>query len=347
MKRIILIAFIIIAIIAGFLAYTFFRPAVSPGDKDGQFLYINTGDDLSAVKKNLVDQHYISGSGFGLVSKILKYNKVRPGRYKVSKGMSLFSLVRMLRNGRQNLVKLVIIKERTKELFAGKFGKGKKYDAETDSLGMISFLNNKDSLAKFDLDSNTVMAVVMPFTYDVTWNSSASRIFRQFYAAYKKFWNEDRRAKAKALNLSQIEITTLGSIVEEETNRKEDKYNIASTYLNRLRIGMKLQADPTVKFALKDFSIKRVTGKHLQVESPFNTYEHAGLPPGPICTPSIETLDAVLEAPQTDYLFFVASDKFDGSSIFTSNLTDHQKYAKLYQDALTRRMDSINKARPH
>jgi UPF0755 protein len=141
-----------------------------------------------------------------------------------------------------------------------------------------------------------------------------------------------------------MQVITLASIVDEETLKKSDKGNIASTYLNRLRIGMPLQADPTVKFAMKDFALKRILSIHLKTVSPYNTYINKGLPPGPICTPVPETIDAVLDAPKTEYLFFVASHKFDGSSVFTTNLGDHVKYARLYQQELTRRMDSSRKA---
>jgi UPF0755 protein len=136
----------------------------------------------------------------------------------------------------------------------------------------------------------------------------------------------------------------MASIVEEETNKKEDKYKIASVYLNRIRLGMPLQADPTVKFATKDFGLKRILRTHLQIVSPYNTYLNKGLPPGPICTPSPETIDAVLNAPKTNYIYFVASSRFDGSSEFTTNYTDHLKVAREYQQELTRRMDSSKKA---
>jgi UPF0755 protein len=211
---------------------------------------------------------------------------------------------------------------------------------------MISFMNSNDSLAKFDVDTNTVMSIIMPYTYEVNWSSSPEKIVQQFYTAYKKFWNEDRKTKAAAVQLTPLQVITLASIVEEESNKKADKYNIASTYLNRIRSGMKLQADPTVKYAMKNFALKRILGVHLQTVSPYNTYMYAGLPPGPICTPTAETIDAVLDAPVTDYLFFVASYKFDGTSIFTSNLADHSRYAKMYQQELTRRMDSAKKANP-
>lgn len=256
--------------------------------------------------------------------------------------MSVYKLVRLLRSGNQAEVKMTINKERTPELFAGKIGR--KFDLECDSLQMIRFLRNNDTLKKYGLDTNTVMAVVMPYTYNMKWNSTPENIFRQFYTTYEKFWTPERKVKADSLHLSPLEVITLASIVDEETLKKSDKGNIASTYINRIRLGWPLQADPTVKYAMKDFALKRILSVHLKTVSPYNTYINKGLPPGPICTPQPETIDAVLDAPKTDYLYFVASSKFDGSSVFTTNLADHTRYAKLYQQELTRRMDSSRKA---
>lgn len=345
MKKFILGILVIILVAAGFFSYKIFKPSVS--NKQDTYFYIRTGEDLAAVKEKLVSEKYISGNNFDLTCKILRFKKSKPGRYKLKDGMSLFKLVKMLRSGNQSEVKMVITKERTKEAFAGKTGRGKKYDLECDSLEMISFLNNNDSLKRFGVDTNTVMAIVMPYTYNLKWNSSPGKVFRQFFDAWEKFWTADRKIKADSLHLTPLEVIALASIVEEETNKKVDKYNIASTYLNRVRTGMKLQADPTVKFAMKNFALKRVTGVHLKTDSPYNTYMYPGIPPGPICTPSIESIDAVLDAPKTEYLYFVASHKFDGTSIFTTNYDDHLKYARLYQQELTRRMDSAKKANPN
>ena len=340
-KKIIFGILLILLAVGGFLSYKLFTPAVH--NKDNAYFYIKEGDDVASVKENLVYQQFIGGSGFDLAAKLLKFKKVKPGRYKLKDGMSIYQLIKLLRSGQASPVKVVIIKERTKEAFAGKFGN--RFDVSFDSLAMISFLNNTDSLSKYGVDTNTVMAVVMPYTFEVNWNSTPDKVFKQFYTSFKSFWNEERKTKADSLHLTPLQVITLASIVEEETLKKADKYNIASTYLNRIRIGMKLQADPTVKFALKDFTIKRVTGTHLKKDSPYNTYMYAGLPPGPICTPSIETIEAVLDAPKTEYLYFVASSKFDGSSVFTTNFDDHLKYARLYQQELTRRMDSARKAK--
>ncbi len=345
MRKIILFIFIIGLLVAGWLAYTLFKPSVHIPYKESSWLYITTGETFLELKHDLNGRRILRGPDFELASKILRFKKPRPGRYELKDGMSLYNFVKMLRNGRQSDVKLVINKERTKEAFAGKFGRGKKYDSVTDSLQMIHFLSNNDSLRKYGADTNTVMALIMPYTYNIKWNTGPENIFRQFYAAFQKFWTPERRTKADSIHLTPLQVSILASIVEEETNRKEDKYNIASTYLNRIRVGMPLQADPTVRYAVKNFALKRITGSHLKIESPYNTYLNRGLPPGPICTPSVSSIDAVLDAPKTDYFYFVASDKFDGSSIFTSNLSDHSKYARLYQQELTRRMDSVKKAK--
>lgn len=342
-KRIFLSLLLILGVAAGFLVYLLFKPAIS--NKENNYLYIQPGTTMVEVKKMLTEKNLGSVSGFDLAAKVLRCKTPKPGRYKFADGSSMFNVVRMLRNGTQDMVKVVVNKERTKELFSGKIGAGKRYDFQFDSLAMITYLNNNDSLKKFGVDTNTVMAILVPDTYTHKWNSSPDKLMQQFYGAYKKFWTAERESKAAAIKLTPLQVITMASIVEEETNKKDDKFKIASTYLNRISAGMKLQADPTVKFATKDFSLKRILKSHLAINSPYNTYMYPGLPPGPICTPSAETVDAVLNAPKTDYLYFVASHKFDGSSIFTSNYDDHLKYARLYQDELTRRMDSSKKAK--
>lgn len=338
MKKIIFGLIVLLAAAGGFTWYKVYGSSVTP--PAGNYFYIRAGENTDSVKQHLLDQKVISStSWYDRVAGWLKYKTVKPGRYEIKKGMSLMALVKMLRSGNQSPVKIVVIKERTKELFAGKMGK--KFDTEIDSMQMIRFLSSNDSLKEFGVDTNTVMAIIMPYTYEVNWNSSPEKILQQCNTAYKKFWTADRKAKADSLHLTPLEVSTLASIVEEESTRKADRYNIASAYLNRLHTGMKLQADPTVKFITRNFQLGRITGEHLKLVSPYNTYLNAGLPPGPICTPSIESLEAVLNAPNTDYLFFVASYKFDGSTVFTSNLTDHNKYVKLFHDEQNRRADSI------
>jgi len=236
----------------------------------------------------------------------------------------------MLRSDRQSPVNLVINKLRTKEDLAKKIGD----NFETDSLHAIDFLNSNDSIAQFGIDTNTVLTAVIPNTYTYTWNTPVTSIFRKLSAEEKKFWNEDRLHEAEQLGLTPKQVYTIASIVEEETNRIEDKGKIASVYINRLRKGMKLAADPTIKYAMKDFDLRRIYFKYLSYPSPYNTYLHEGLPPGPINTPSIKTIDAVLEAPQTDYLFFVARPNSGGLSDFAKTFAEHAANAKAYRESL-------------
>ena len=259
------------------------------------------------------------------------YDKnVKAGKYEISDGMSVVNLVRMLRSGRQSPVNLVITKLRTKEDLAKKIAD----NFETDSFHVITFLDNNDSVLQFDVDTNNVMTIVIPNTYKYTWNTPVQKVLKKLYNEEQKFWNDERKKKAERLHFTPKEIYTIASIVEEETTREEDKGKIASVYINRLRKGMKLAADPTIKFAMKDFGLKRIYYKYLGYPSPYNTYLHPGLPPGPINTPSIKTIDAVLNAPETDYLFFVARLNSGGLSDFASTFREHSIYAKAYRDAL-------------
>jgi UPF0755 protein len=331
-KKIILGILALIILVAVFFAWQLFGPTVRQPEK--KYFFISTGENYEGVRASLDDQNIIGGGKmFDLASKIIGYEKVKPGRYEIKKGMSLVNLVRMLNNGQQSPVNFVITKIRTKEVLADRIGNS----FECDSLQMINFLNNPDSLKEYGLDSNTVMAAAMPYTYTVKWNTTPGKIFQQFYAAYKNFWTEERKQQADSLGYTPLEVSTIASIIEEETNAKSDKPNIASVYMNRIEKGWPLQADPTLKFALKDFSIKRIRDKHKEIVSPYNTYKNKGLPPGPICTPSVETIDAVLNAPKTNYMFFVANSNFSGTHIFTSDLSDHNKYADLYQKELDKR----------
>jgi UPF0755 protein len=341
-KKIILGTILLLLAIAAFIGYKVAGPAISA--KKDKYLYIRSGETLDALSHQLDTSGIInSKTWFKRVASWLSFTTVKPGRYELKDGMSLYTLIRKLRAGEQSLVKMVIVKERTREAFAGKMKR--KFDTECDSLTMIRFISSNDSLKAFGLDTSTFLSVMLPYTYEVRWNSSPARIIEQFQTAYKKFWTPERTAKAAKLNLSPLEATTLASIVEEETTRKDDKYKIASTYLNRLKIKMKLQACPTAKYVSRNFQLDRITEKQTSLVSPFNTYINEGLPPGPICTPSLESVEAVLDAPSTDYLYFVASYAFDGSTIFTGNYDDHMKYARMFQAEQRRRADSVKKAR--
>jgi len=336
-KKIFLSVTAILLIIGAFIAYKVFGPAVSAKGEGPKYLYVKTGSNFNDLKNELKSNNYISSTvWFGRVSQALKFKTVKPGRYKLTDGMSLFKLVRMLRSGQQSQVNLVITKLRTREDLARRAGNL----FECDSLEMIQFLNNNDSLNQFGVDSNTVMALALPLTYSINWNTTPKKILQHMHMAWTDFWTEERKQKATGLGLTPLKVSTLASIVDEETNKAIDKPKIASVYLNRIRIGMPLQADPTVKFGLKEFGLKRIMNVHTQKPTSYNTYLNLGLPPGPICTPQASTLDSVLNTPKTDYLYFVASKEFDGSHVFNSDYDEHMKYAREYQKALTILLDS-------
>lgn len=339
MKKKLLIIFLVIIAVGCYIGWVLFGPTVSaPADK---YFYIRTGATYSDVKTALKDQGIISGTFFfDKISKQVKYDKnIKAGKYEIKNGMNLVNLVRMLKAGRQSPVRFVINKIRTKEDLAGKIGQ----QFEVDSAEVIGFITNNDSLAKYHVDSNTVMTIIIPNSYLFWWNSSLKNIITRLADQKAKFWDGKRSEKAAALNLTPDQVYTMASIVEEETNKPEDKGLIASVYMNRIHKGMKLEADPTVKYAMRDFGLKRILHGHLQYPSLYNTYQHTGLPPGPIATPSINTIDAVLDAPRTDYIFFVAKPDFNGYSNFASTYEQHLQYAKAYQRALDSLIISRNK----
>ena len=331
-KRSPLLFILIITVIIAFAAFRIFGSNTDFSEQKKN-LFIKTGSDFNQVMSAIEEQKILKNPGiFSLIAKQLKYDiNVKPGKYVIEKGSSIYEITKILKSGKQTPVNLLIIKLRTKEDLAQRIGK----NFETDSSNFIDLLNNNDSLLKLGLDTNTVMTAIIPNTYTILWNTSASKIFKKFFTEQQKFWSADRKKKAENLNLSTKEVYTLASIVEEESNKEEDKGKIASVYLNRMRTGMRLSADPTVIFALKDFSIRRVYKKYLQYESPYNTYLNSGLPPGPICTPSVKTIDAVLNAPSTNYLYFVAQPNLTGYSNFASTYQEHLSFAKQYQDWLT------------
>lgn len=337
MKKIIYTVILLLLIGGGFIAWKIFGPSVNV--PEGKYFYIASGSTYENVRNNLVEKKIISSAFFfDKLAKQAKYPAgVKAGRYEITSGMSLYGLVKMLRAGRQAPVKLVINKLRTKEDLAQKLAA----NFETDSIDIINLLNNADSLQRYGLDSNTVMTAVIPNTYNILWNSTPGKIFKKLFDEQEKFWNESRKQKASALNMTPQQVYTMASIVEEETNAEEDKGKIASVYINRIETGMKLEADPTVKFAMRDFGLKRILNVHLTYPSPYNTYQHAGLPPGPICTPSTKTIDAVLNAPQTNYIFFVAKPDFKGLSNFAATYSEHLVFANAYRQAL----DSLLRAK--
>jgi UPF0755 protein len=330
-KRIIQLCLVVGLAATAFFAWRIFGTTTHfEGDK--KILYIKTGSDFSKVQGQLFRGGFVTHPRiFKRVAKFLNYDdNIKPGRYIIESGSSVYSILQLLKSGKQTPVSLVIGKLHTREDLINKISS----NFECDSAIIAGFLNSNDSLAKYKLDTNIVMSTVIPASYSVLWTASFHEIFKTLYDEKQKFWTEDRKQKAAGLGLTPEQVYTLASIVEEETNKEEDKGKIASVYINRFNTGMKLGADPTIKFALKNFDLRRIYQKHLFVPSPYNTYINKGLPPGPICSVTIKTLDAVLNAPATNYLYFVAKPEFDGYSNFAATYEEHLRYAKAYQQAL-------------
>ncbi len=331
MKKLVLLLIILILLFAAEGTFLIFGPGTA--FKSSKYdLYIHTGMDYRDLDSMLRKDHVITHpSVFSWLANRVSYPAtMKAGKFEIHDGMSLLNILKMLRNGRQSPVNLVITKLRTREDLAELVGK----KLECDSAAFMSFMNNADSLKLYGLDTNTVMTTVFPNTYTYYWNTTPSRIFRKMEVAAQTYWTPERLQAAADHHLNRVTAYILASIVEEETTRKEDKPRIASVYLNRISSGMRLSADPTVKFALRRFDLKRVYEKYLLVESPYNTYLNTGLPPGPICTPSMESMEAVLNAPETKYFYFVAKPDFSGYSNFAETFSEHMKNAREYQKAL-------------
>lgn len=298
------------------------------------YLYIPTGADFDDVinilneTKLLEDVHSFEW----LALKKNYQNHIYAGRYKLDSNMNNNDLINRLRSGYQKPVKLIFNSVRSREQLAGKISK----QIEADSIS-LSLLFNSDSVANsYNLKQETFTCIFLPNTYEFWWNTSSEKFVERMYKEYKRFWNDDRKKKAGRLNLTREDVITLASIVDEETYYNNEMPKVAGVYVNRLRRRMHLQADPTLKFALGDFTIKRVLNVHKQIDSPYNTYKYYGLPPGPISIPSISAINAVLNYENHSYLYFCAKPDFSGSHNFAKTLRQHNVNARNYQRALNK-----------
>ncbi len=313
----------------------------APVMKDNCELYI-VAHDFKCVCDSLEASGKVKMWQFKLLSRIFKYddNSVKCGYYFLSNNSTGTSIVRKLRAGDQDEKKLTFNRLLSIEDAAEKLSK----NLEIDSIDMIKLLSDNDYLSNYSLDGvpvtkQNVLACFIPNTYNVFWDITAGELFHRLYFEQNKFWNEERLKEAKEINMNRTEVITLASIVELETDKNSEKKLIASVYLNRLRKDILLQADPTVKFAVGDRKIKRILYSHLKHDSPYNTYKNKGLPPGPICTPTLSSINAVLENYKTPYYYFCASPDFSGAHVFASTGSEHAKNAAAYHAALDERRE--------
>ena len=330
----IFLGFVFVSVSFSFYFYqTFFTPNVNHDIEKGVFL-IKTGSDFNTVRNNLYNDKVIDKIiPFSFVAKILKYQEnVKPGRYIVTNTMTNLDLVRMFRNGSQEPVNVTFNNKRLKQDLANQICEN--LECKPDEL--LSLLNDDVFLTPYGFNSHTVKALFIPNTYQFYWNTSAKQLIDRMKKEYDLFWNTERLEKAKLLGITPVEVSILASIVEEEQKiLTKERPLIAGVYLNRLKRGQALQADPTIKFALGDFSLKRVVD--LSVESPYNTYKYPGLPPGPICVPSINAIDAVLNSENHSYYYFCARPDGSGYHDFSETFAQHKIKAAKY-----RRQQTLN-----
>ncbi|MDY5968442.1 MAG: endolytic transglycosylase MltG [Bacteroidales bacterium] len=258
------------------------------------------------------------------------HKHVREGSYRIEDGTSIVSVVQKIYSGRQDPVRLTIGKHRTLESLC--LYMDKKLELSGDSL--LALMQDTTVASRYDHTPQTIIGLFIPNTYEVYWTLSPTALLDRMAKESDRFWNSVRRGQCKNIGLTPDQAIILASIVEEETNQNDEKPLIASVYLNRLRKGMELQADPTVRFANGDFSVKRIGGPMLLHPSPYNTYLHPGLPPGPICIPSIASIDAVLSGISSPYLYFCAKEDFSGMHNFAATLAEHQVNANKFHRAL-------------
>lgn len=303
--------------------------------KKTTYIYIDERKDYDILLKELKDSAKVNNlSNFERLASVMGYkDNLRTGRYTVTSDMNIFTLIRHLRSGHQTPVNLTFNNIRTKENFVERISNQLMIDKED----LLLILNDPEKCNNLGFTPETIVAMFIPNTYQFYWDISLDNFLQKMNKEYTKFWNEDRLAKAKAIGLSPTEVSTLASIVEEECTYTDEYSMVAGLYLNRLHIGQALQADPTVKFAVGDFSLRRILNKHLTVDSPYNTYKYQGLPPGPIRIPSIKGIDAVLNHITHDYLYMCAKEDFSGRHNFAKTFPEHQRNASLYRAELNKR----------
>lgn len=296
-------------------------------------IYPETTTD-AFIKEMLGDYEMLSELAWCLHCRYLKFTHPEPGYYRFSSKIANRDLIRRIQLGEETPIKLSFTHTiRTREQLAGQMGK----KLLLDSTEVIHRLNDEEYMAHFGLTPETAVCLFIPNTYEVYWTMSADQLFARMYKEYQRFWNEERLAKAEKLGLTPVEVATIASIIASETNKKDEYPTIASLYLNRLKKGIALQACPTVIYAVGDFSMRRVLKRHLTIDSPYNTYKYRGLPPGPIRLARPDVIDAVLNAPKTDYLYMCANPDFSGTHVFSSNYAKHRAVARQYQRALNQR----------
>ena len=336
-KKKILIPLIIFSTILTTCSVYTYQMLYSPNfliNSEDKFIIIEEGTDFNMLIKKLEDDTLINDIlSFSFLSKIMEYQEnIKIGAYKVNMNMSNYDMITMLRSGNQTPIKLTFSYARKIDDLAEKITSKLKISKEDLLNYLLENIENYEGFKKED-----IISIFLPDTYEVYWNISPKKLTDKMYSEYKKFWNNDRLEKLKKINLNQKEAIVLASIVASESRMLDEADRIAGLYINRLNRNMRLQADPTLVFAANDFTIRRVLNKHKKIKSPYNTYIHRGLPPGPIRIASKKYIDAVLNFEKHNYIYMCAKEDFSGYHAFATNLSDHNRNARKFQIALNNR----------
>ncbi|MCR4603242.1 MAG: endolytic transglycosylase MltG [Prevotella sp.] len=330
-----IIVAVLLLVAAGF-AYYYYRQISAQvlSQEETHYLYIDNDDSADSVYAKLAPVSTAEGlKGLKRLASYYDYDQhLRTGRYAIEPGAKAIDVFRMLRNGQQSPIMLTIPEVRTMDKMAARLSSKLMLDSAT----IAQALTSQTYCQQLGYDTTTIACIFVPNTYEVYWNTSLDALMQRMQKEHDSYWNDERRKKAENQGLTPNEAVILASIIDEETANNAEKPMIAGMYLNRLKRGMLLQADPTVKFALKDFTLRRILNRHLEVDSPYNTYKYAGLMPGPIRVPSLQAIEAVLNPAQHDYLYMCAKEDFSGTHNFARTLSEHNQNARRYQQALNK-----------
>ncbi|MCK5471383.1 MAG: endolytic transglycosylase MltG [Cyclobacteriaceae bacterium] len=336
-RKILILSVVIITILSSSFTFYFYQVIYVSNflvEKENRYLYIPTGATFEDVQRIIYDERFVNDAvSFGMLAKFMKYNElVKPGKYLIEKNSNNRDVIRKLRAGDQAPLRITFNNARLLTDVAEKL----TVNLELDPGNFLEIISSANTASKYGFNQETFRCMFIPNTYEVYWTVSGEKLADRLHEEYERFWDKERLEKAKKLGMDPVQVTILASIVQAETSHNEESPIVAGLYLNRLKRNMPLQADPTLIYAAGDFTIKRVLNIHKEIESPYNTYKYAGLPPGPINFPSIISIDAVLNYKEHKYIYMCAKEDFSGYHNFSSNLRQHSINAKKYQQALNK-----------
>ena len=331
-----LIFFLVISVLGISFSFYAYQMVYTPNilvDQDDRLLLVKEGNTFKDVQQELHEGEFVQDLiSFSFLAKLMNYDEqIKPGRYLLKRNMSNLRAIQLLKSGAQEPVRITFNNVRLVPELAEKITRNLGMTPQEFEASVVQFAMTNS----YGLNKENILVMFIPNTYQVYYNIVPDALVKRMYQEYENFWTDERKAKAKKIGLTPTEVSILASIVQAESVRPDEAPTIAGLYMNRLKQGIPLQADPTLVFAVGDFTLKRILNVHKEIDSPYNTYKYAGLPPGPINMPEINSLEAVLDFKPSDYLYMCAKEDFSGRHNFTSDYQEHMNNAIRYQKALT------------